>query len=745
MRLTLRTLLAYLDDTLEPNQAKEIGQKVAESDTAQELIARIKQVTRRRRLTTPPDAGPGAKLDPNTIAGYLDNTLDADQLAEVEQTALASDVHLAEVATCHQILTLVLGEPALVPPTAKQRMYGLVKGREAIPFRKPPTAAAEAEEPPEGREVDETLRLGLPALRRKGGWTNWAILGGGATALVACLVLAIVMLLRSSGPDEPDGPGRAKGGGDAQAKTDKKKLDADKVARDATDKDRQPKDEKKGDGTDDAAKKDDGKPQNGGQPAKKPPLPLSGEPAASPPSPKVVEIGTYEPPAPPASAVLLQFHPAKDGGAWQRLVKQAKPARVWSGKPLVSLPTYSSTVLTDSGVSLTLWGTVPEAYFPRSPYFESLVVPHHSDQFDLDLTLKRGRIILTSTKGDRPRKVRLRFENTTDPRAREMWDIVLEQQGAKVLVDRWGHYPAGEPFYPNAKDPERAGPVSVVVLVVLNGSARVRAGDVTHDLQMPAGAPSPALLRWDSRQGAAQEVKLAALPEVTQPRQSLEKVAQALKADPKLAEDPERQKALLKQLETQRADLAALEKAARQLNSDLLTTPPESGLRKALESNEPGRRKLAVRAYGALDMLPQLVDALRDKQRQDVRQVAIETLMQWCASARDHDHRLLEELQTRYSPVESAKIMELMHRFSALALKRRETYDVLITQLTTPSTTLAIRELAAWHLAQLLPEAQADIQAAPNLTPDMLEQVRARLRQALKVRFPSGGDKGDGG
>src|SRR5438552_10008720 len=136
MRLTLRTLLAYLDDALEPAQAKLIGQKVAESEAAQELIGRIKQVTRRRRLTTPPKTGPGAKFDPNTIAAYLDNVLPADQVAELEETCLASDVHLAEVAACHQVLTLFLGEPALVPPTARQRMYGLIQGREAIPNRK---------------------------------------------------------------------------------------------------------------------------------------------------------------------------------------------------------------------------------------------------------------------------------------------------------------------------------------------------------------------------------------------------------------------------------------------------------------------------------------------------------------------------------------------------------------------------------------------------------------------------------
>ena len=51
MRLTLRTLLSYLDDTLEPSQAKTIGAKVAESEQARDLMERIKQVTRKRRLT----------------------------------------------------------------------------------------------------------------------------------------------------------------------------------------------------------------------------------------------------------------------------------------------------------------------------------------------------------------------------------------------------------------------------------------------------------------------------------------------------------------------------------------------------------------------------------------------------------------------------------------------------------------------------------------------------------------------
>ena len=37
-RLTLRTLLAYIDDTLEPAEARSLGRKVAESEEARRLI-----------------------------------------------------------------------------------------------------------------------------------------------------------------------------------------------------------------------------------------------------------------------------------------------------------------------------------------------------------------------------------------------------------------------------------------------------------------------------------------------------------------------------------------------------------------------------------------------------------------------------------------------------------------------------------------------------------------------------------
>ena len=141
LRLTLRTLLAYLDDTLDPTQAKDIGKKVAESEFAQETVDRIKTVTRRRRLSAPAIVADDHSTDPNAIAEYLDNVLPADEVAELEQSALDNDVRLAEIAACHQILTLVLGEPAKVPPTARRRMYRLVSGPESIPYRQPAAAA----------------------------------------------------------------------------------------------------------------------------------------------------------------------------------------------------------------------------------------------------------------------------------------------------------------------------------------------------------------------------------------------------------------------------------------------------------------------------------------------------------------------------------------------------------------------------------------------------------------------------
>lgn len=125
MKLTLRTLLAYLDDVLEPAEAREISQKISQSKEAAALMNQIRESIRRRRIGVPELAGPGSGPDPNVVSEYLENVLLPNQVVEYEQLCRSSDIHLAEVAACHKILTMVMGHPITVEDSLRERMYEL--------------------------------------------------------------------------------------------------------------------------------------------------------------------------------------------------------------------------------------------------------------------------------------------------------------------------------------------------------------------------------------------------------------------------------------------------------------------------------------------------------------------------------------------------------------------------------------------------------------------------------------------
>ncbi|MCA9178020.1 MAG: hypothetical protein KDB14_26335 [Planctomycetales bacterium] len=146
MRLTFRRLLAYLDGVLEEQDVEVVGQKISESEFASRLIHRIRNAKSRMRLGAPRLTGTGMGLDPNTVAEYLDYTLDEQRVPDFEKVCFESDVHLAEVSASHEILTLVLAEPAQVERSIRERIYGLPEEAR----RRPPTP------------VDEPTRTGSP-------------------------------------------------------------------------------------------------------------------------------------------------------------------------------------------------------------------------------------------------------------------------------------------------------------------------------------------------------------------------------------------------------------------------------------------------------------------------------------------------------------------------------------------------------------------------------------------------------
>jgi hypothetical protein len=685
MRLTLRTLLAYLDDTLEPAQAKAIGQKVAESDQARELIERIRQVTRRRRITTPPSTGPGSKIDPNTVGEYLDNVIAPEEAAELEEIGLASDTHLAEIAACHQILTLILGEPALVPPSARQRMYGLVKGPEAIPFRKPPVMGPRSDiDMPEGRDVDDTLRLGIPPVSGRDRGNPWLLIPGVAAA--ACLLaFAVWQILKA--PDDAQ-PTRTKSEPVVQVDPNKDKpppSDGPKK-----------KDEDKKEAEEPGGKKEEKKDS-------------SKEPAEIKLPPVVVDVGWTKPNTgvqPLAQLIsdvkepALLLHYVPDKMEWRRI--GPKNQEVSSGRTLVSLPASKSVLQLGKGLKVTLVGSISELFYVL-PLYESMIELHAHEQLDLDMTLRRGRVRIAA--GERPARVRIRFDNPTQPSQHDFFDIALQSPGTEVLVDRWFGFPPNERFYRNPKDPNRVGPYAGMACVVISGSVLLKAGDVSRTLSAP---PGPALIAWSSLKGLDQPVETKTLPEGITSYQPLPQgVDSRVRTDILRARDD--------------------------LHQSLSTKAVDVTLAEGLKSPDLATRRLACVSLGAIDDLATLVEQLEQTPAPDLRLTAIEVLRNWIAAGRDHEHKLYEVLKTKYRAFEAENIVSLLHDPAERDLTNPDTFDLLISYLNHPQ--LPMRELARWHLVRLAPAGQK-IPYNPTADAATRQQAQAAWRALIAANQP---------
>jgi hypothetical protein len=489
-RLTLRTLLAYIDDTLEPDQARALGRKVAASDEAKQLIERIKRVTRRRGLRTPvPDGSADDVADPNTVAAYLSDNLDSDQLKQIETTCLESDVHLAEVAACHQILTLVLTEPVRVPPTANQRMYGLVPAPESDPMRKPGKAIPVGGISPPGldaAEADDTDAALLLGMRRYAATDSWvgrlklvAVVGG----ISLFLILAIFMALPHSDGDSPE---TARSANYAQVPTPTSPT-ADTpptlpvAAAPSTASTAVPVPVAVTPKTDTETKPETKTESKEVSPPKGDPLPGLGDKKVSPPSPGRGLVGKME-----RAKVIVLTRAPEPKSRWLR-VDPDEP-NVNASDMVMALPGYKAEVKLSTGIVARLWGNLPEQVSsPKTRVMQSRVRFHTPPAgFEADITLEQGRIYLTSNKPG-PTKVRVRITS-------EVWDLELPNDKVEILLQAHTAFVPGTPYPFGGVGGEP--PRTEALLVVVRGTASI---EVPNRYKKFPTVPTGTEISWDSK------------------------------------------------------------------------------------------------------------------------------------------------------------------------------------------------------------------------------------------------------
>jgi hypothetical protein len=407
--------------------------------------------------------------------------------------------------------------------------------------------------------------------------------------------------------------------------------------------------------------------------------------------------------APPnVPSVLVARVRGKD---WARVPTRGA---VYTSDEVVSLPGFTSEVLTKAGVRLTLRGSVLDfAVNHLMAYLmESAVVLHASDAVDLDLTLERGRIYLKNERPKGPAKVRLRFET-------EAWDLTLEEK-AEVGVDLFRAYPRGTDYKAGE------GPRCEVYLCALRGEVAVRTDAVqTSNLEGP-GHPTekkPAVIAWNNVAGRVEGPgRLAKVPPIWD------------KAPPNTPRAREMTK--------------ELRELARQMSKAPNVARP---LRDLLDKDAPLPREVALYCFTGLDDVDRLIDRLGDAEESHAqdRATAVFCLRRWLSQDVGRAKQLFDEktgtgaLVLRpdgapgYTRGEAQNILYLLFDFSDEDQRNPDTFLALADRL--ESRKVAIAELAYWHLRRLsFPEKLPDFNAGKAIGDRKL--VAEEVRQMVADR-----------
>jgi hypothetical protein len=210
MRLTLRTLLSWKDGMLGAEEAEALGERIASNPAARQLHDRIRDVVGRQMLSAPAPEAVGLAADANSTAAYLDNVMPDDRIEAFERACFGSDMHLAEVAGCHEMLAELAREPMAEPVVAAPQAEKLLALVRSAASREARGAA-----PPVAARIG---RAGRPRQRKRRPQPRRASMAAWLMALAATLLLiTLVGVLGwsvarggrrvAAAPDRPREPG----------------------------------------------------------------------------------------------------------------------------------------------------------------------------------------------------------------------------------------------------------------------------------------------------------------------------------------------------------------------------------------------------------------------------------------------------------------------------------------------------------------------------------------------------------
>ena len=356
-------------------------------------------------------------------------------------------------------------------------------------------------------------------------------------------------------------------------------------------------------------------------------------------------------------------------GTFEPFTRHRPDDTLYSRDLLLSLPGFQVNIQSIAkAVELTLWGNLPG--LSDSHALESAVILHDTRHFDFDLTLLRGRVMLTNTKKKGPVRVWLRTETAGVT-------LTLPEPGDRVALEMYGRWAPGVPFSPGKDD---RAPVSLWSVYVLKGRLDIKANKNQWAMSAP---PGRAYFHGDSVNGPSTEgpqplEELPAWANPRAPRPATAKMVEAVVA-------------------AYRARLKDKDKEIDDVASDLLAAADKDRNKQRAATV----RQLVVFALAAMDDVEKVAELLGTSKHDEVRKTAVIALRHWIGVRAGRDQKLYAILveHLNYSKAEAGAVMQLLH--SPFAADQPETYETLIAYLR--HRRQSVRELAHWHLVRLAP------------------------------------------